>query len=246
MDAFEDEGLRKNNRRKQMNRRKQKILKGTAGILKNKDPTIKLDKVDDSDRKKRPRHQVSISEQPRLPGSPGKNHDSRNRLPRKLKRNQSDDKSQNSLQIGQNPRSELTVSSAGRHPDLEDDNSIISEEDSAFEDQTPAAKTKLKANKNTDFTMAQVIVERERGENSQSRISHKKDATVIAEMKAYNRQRTLGWKQNNHDTTRWPFKRSPTHKSRNGNGDQESSGSKKKFALKVHPSKKPQEKGFGQ
>ena len=246
MDAFEDEGLRKNNRKRQINRRKQKVLKGTNGILKNKDPTIKLDKVDDSERKKRPRQQVSISEDPRLPGSPGKNHDSRNRLPRKLKRNQSDDKSQTSLQIGQNPRSELTVSSAGKHPDIEDDNSIISEEDSAFEDQTPAVKkSNMKENKPADFTMAQVHVERERGENSQSRISHKKNESVIAKL-AYNRQKTLGWKENNHDTTQWPFKRSPTHKSRNEKGDLESSGSKKKFALKVHPSKKPQEKGFGQ
>ena len=60
-------------------------------------------------------------------------------------------------------------------------------------------------------------------------------------MKEYTRQRTHGWKQNNHDTTRWPFRRSPTQKSKKGNGDVESSGSKKKFALKVVPSKKPKE-----
>ena len=148
-----------------------------------------------------------------------------------------------SLHIGQNPKSELTVSSAGKHPDAEDDQdqSIISEEDSAFEDQTPAAN-KGKANKNAaDFSMQ---LKADRGDNSQSRISHKKDQEVVANMKAYNRQRTLGWKQNNHDTTRWPFRRSPTHKSRNGKGDVESSGSQKKFALKVMPSKKPKENGF--
>ena len=99
--------------------------------MKNKDPTIKLDNVDDTDRKRRPRKQVSISEEPKLAVSPGLN--SRNKLAR-LKRNGSDDKSKDSLHIGQNPKSELTVSSAGKHPDAEDDNSIISEEDSAFED----------------------------------------------------------------------------------------------------------------
>lgn len=151
---FESEDVRKGNRKRQMNKRKQKILKGTNGILKNKDPLIKVEKVDERDRKERPRKQVSISEQPRLGGSPGIKNDSRNnKLNRNLKRNQSDEKSQNSLQIGQNPKSDLTVSSAGKHPDLEDDNSIISEEDSAFEDQTPAAK-KSKANNNADFSLA--------------------------------------------------------------------------------------------
>ena len=225
-----------------MHKRKQKILKGQNGILKNRDPMIKLERVDESDRKKKPRKQVSISEQPRLGGSPGMKHDSRNKMQRNLHRNRSGEGSQNSLQIGQNPKSELTVSSAGKHPDLEDDNSIISEEDSAFEDQTPAVKkSKQTANYNADFSMAQIKVE-QRGDASQSRISHKKDEEVIANMKEYNRQRTHGWKQTNHDTTKWPFKRSPTHKSKNGNGDGESYGSKKKFALKVVPSKKPRDR----
>lgn len=40
-----------------------------------------------------------------------------------------------------NLNSDLAVSSAGINPD-DESNSIISEEDSAFEDQTPAAKMK--------------------------------------------------------------------------------------------------------
>jgi len=154
-----------------------------------------------------------------------------------LTRHASDVRSRDSLQIGQNPKSELTVSDAGKHPDEQDNNSIISEEDSAFEDQTPAAKKSSKAKEAhlTNFTNAQVHLERK--EHSHSRVSNKNDEAVVANMKAYNRQKTLGWKQNKHDTTRWPFQRSPTHKSRNGNvnGDVESLGSKKKFVLKVVP-----------
>lgn len=73
---------------------------------------------------------------------------------RKLKRNASGGESNASLQIGQNPNSELTVSSVGKHPDDPDDNSIISEEDSAFEDQTPAARKNKAAAQDASFTLA--------------------------------------------------------------------------------------------
>ena len=59
----------------------------------------------------------------------------------------------------------------------------------------------------------------------------KNDKEVVGNMKAYIRQKTYGWKEKtNHDSSRWPFKRSPTNKSKYG--DQESATSNKKLAFK--------------
>lgn len=49
----------------------------------------------------------------------------------------------------------------------------------------------------------------------------KNDKEVVDNMKKYIKQKTLGWKQTTNDTTKWPYKRSPTHKS-NRNADQAS------------------------
>lgn len=67
---FEDEPSRKLNRKRQMAKRMQIAFKKVeSGILKtkSKDPTIKLELLDDdADRKGKIRKQVSISEEPRL------------------------------------------------------------------------------------------------------------------------------------------------------------------------------------
>jgi hypothetical protein len=161
--VFEDENLRKENRRRQMNKRAHKLGKRTEkSILKSKvkDPKIYLELLDAPGEEPKLRKQVSISEEPRMQQSP-KGKDKKGK--RKLKRMASDEKSNETLKIGQNPQSEITVSSASRCPEQEDDgNSIISEVDSAFEDQTPAAKKLVKKSKDTNFGQAASNMMRER------------------------------------------------------------------------------------
>jgi hypothetical protein len=91
----------------------------------------------------------------------------------------------------------------------------------------------IKKSNGADFGQAASPMIRERARDSQSRITNiqKDDDQVVSNMKAYVRQKTLGWKQTNHDTTRWPFRRSPTNKSRNGDIDRKSS-SKNNFQIK--------------
>ena len=61
-------------------------------------------------------------------------------------------------------------------------------------------------------------------------------------MRRVNRQKTLGWK-NQKDTHKWPYRRSPTNKSKAGqklrDGDSQGSFGSKKFKLKKNNSREP-------
>jgi hypothetical protein len=98
------------------------------------------------------------------------------------------------------------VSSAGRNPEEEElddlNNSIISEVDSAFEDQTPAAnKAGLRQNPDVSFSLPYGA--QDNRENSPSKFTStiikndykKNDKAVSGSNKSYIRQKTLGWKE---------------------------------------------------
>lgn len=102
--------------------------------------------------------------------------------------------------------------------------------ESVFEDQTPAVNKGLKGAPEPSFSLpygaARVHSPQKSQINKLKNDNLKNDKAIVGNMKTYIKQKTHGWKeQTNHDITRWPFKRSPTNKSRTGESQ--------KFILKV-------------
>lgn len=115
--------------------------------------------------------------------------------------NESEPRSQKISVPKMHDNSDFTLSSLGNNENNVENgsNSIISEEDSAFEDQTPAAKrTNYNKDKSQFSNMKVNSAKKSQGNkspNQQDRGNNlNNDKEVVDNMKKYVKQKTLGWK----------------------------------------------------